>query len=282
MGWRRCRYQARVLVRHDLPRPPNIPYIYTNDIGLRPYTDTYLDVFFDRSPGALALKVPASLLRKSPRLSAAVPDPFIRGICLETSEAVAHVLVHHLYTDTYQCLRPKGSSPHEKLIAEFTTSVQTYVAAQAYELPSLSEQAMGEMERLGSDLALPIVLGVVKEEYPNPDVNDTWFHNYLKSHMKSLFENPGALYDLDFPTGPTVSLAEIILRNAIELRREDVVLVREDSDTVNAAEAGLAEGPVRFPNGSVLQAESAGEGSKKKGRRRRNSSSPPIQQTKAW
>jgi hypothetical protein len=57
--------------------------------------------------------VPSPILKKCSRL-ASLWSPFSMNLSLENvSQGVGHVLVHHLFTGTYQSLKPKGESRYE-------------------------------------------------------------------------------------------------------------------------------------------------------------------------
>jgi hypothetical protein len=86
------------------------------------------------------------------------------------SKDVGHVLVHHLFTGTYQSLKPQGESRYERLVNEFSTSIQVYAFARAYELQALGELAKSEVDKLSAELPVAVVLNLVQDAYPNPHV----------------------------------------------------------------------------------------------------------------
>ncbi len=189
-----------------------------------PYAASSVKLFCqDRVP----LIVPSSLLRKIPKLDSSSTWSNQHSRHLESiSQDVGHVIVHHLYTDTYQSLRPKGSSPHEKLVSEFTTSVRVYAAARSYELQSLEELAKTEIERLGDRLHFSVVLNLMQSAYPNPNADYIWLSGYLKSRLKTLCENPAELLQCEFlnTDTETLSISDILLRNLLDLLRENTAL----------------------------------------------------------
>lgn len=180
--------------------------------------------------------IPSPLLRKCPKLPS--PPPFSQTIRLEITRDIGHILVHYLFTDTYQCLRPKGSSPYGKLAAEFTTSVRVYALAREYALPSLEELAKREIERLGNGLRFPMVLDLVQSAYPDPSADDAWFSSYLKSGLKSLFQNPPELSDCGIPNAgrKTLSVSDLLFKNLVELVHDHAILPR-DLDAAPQVEA---------------------------------------------
>ncbi|PNP56870.1 hypothetical protein THARTR1_03105 [Trichoderma harzianum] len=157
---------------------------------------------------------------------------------------VAHVVVHYLFTDTYQCLRPKGSSLNEKLIAEFLTSIRVYVVARDYKLPLLEELAQAEITRLGSGFRIPLVFDLVQEAYPHPSLDDTWLRQYLKSRLSILFTDPKELLEWDPAIEPkTTTISDILLKNILELLRENLISSHNLTNGVpETSQAGLTQG----------------------------------------
>jgi len=162
-------------------------------------------------------RIPRPLLHKGPKLRN--ESPWSQTVRLEITQEVGHTLVHYLFTDTYQCLAPKGRSPHEKVAAELTTSIRVYALAREYELFSLQELAKLEIERLGNGLRFSVVLGLVRDAYPDPSADDTWFSNYLKSGLESLLQNPSELSDCVAPNAErkTLSVSDLLFKNLVEL-----------------------------------------------------------------
>lgn len=189
---------------------------------------------------ASRLYVPAHLLVKSPKLSS--PDE--NGIYhLDMPHEVAHVVVHYLFTDTYQCLRPKGSSLNEKLIAEFLTSIRVYIVARDYKLPLLEELAQAEIIRLGSGFRIPLVFDLVQEAYPHPSLDDTWLRQYLKSRLSILLTDPKELLEWDPALEPkTTTISDILLKNILELLRDNIISSNKLTNGVpETSQAGIAQ-----------------------------------------
>ncbi|KAL6877636.1 hypothetical protein HDV57DRAFT_500130 [Trichoderma longibrachiatum] len=165
------------------------------------------------------LYVPAHLLARSEGLSSLNGDGEYH---LDIPHDVAHVVVHYLYTDEYQCLRPKGSSMNERLAAEFETSIHVYIAARDYKLPLLEELAKAEITKLGSGLGIPLLFNLVKKAYPTPSMNDMWLRNYLKNRLKVLFTDPKELLEWDpIPEEKPTTISDILLKDLLELLREN-------------------------------------------------------------
>lgn len=164
---------------------------------------------------------PAHLLEKSHTLSSLDKGGVYH---LDISHDVAHIFVNYLFTDTYQCLRSKGSSPNEKLVAEFLTSIHVYIAARDYKLLLLEELAQAEITKLGNEFRIPLVFDLVQEAYPNPNMDDTWFCQYLKSRLSILFTEPKELLEWDPSAEQRVAtISDILLKNMLELLRENVI-----------------------------------------------------------
>ncbi|KAJ9133154.1 hypothetical protein NKR23_g10942 [Pleurostoma richardsiae] len=179
--------------------------------------------------------IPRPLLQKCPKLQS--PTSWTASLRLEATEDVGHVLVHFLYTETYQCLRPKGTSPTEKIAAEFTTSLRVYALARDYELPALADLAKLEIERLGKGLPFSIVLGLIQSAYPDPSADDVWFGSYLKSGLKSVFQKPSEFLDCGVQDveHKTLSVSDLLVKGLAELVRDHVILP-EDLDAAPKGE----------------------------------------------
>ncbi|KAH6879422.1 hypothetical protein B0T10DRAFT_496447 [Thelonectria olida] len=180
--------------------------------------------------------VPSPLLCKYPKLPS--PPSSSQSLRLEITADVGHILIHYLFTDTYQGLKPRGSSRDEKLATEFTTSVRVYALAREYELPSLEELAKCEIERLGIGLSFPMVVDLVRSAYPDPSADDAWISCYLKSGLKSLLKNPPETPCSVIPSSEreTISVSALLFKHLVELVHEDNTLPR-DLDAVPQVEA---------------------------------------------
>ncbi|KAI1772063.1 hypothetical protein F4818DRAFT_427477 [Hypoxylon cercidicola] len=156
-------------------------------------------------PGVFIYELPKLLEQK---------ESYVYEIYLKRfSRYAGHVLVHYLFTGTYQCLGGTEASPEEKSRHEFATSVEVYVLAGEYELPALKELAKGEMERVGSNLQATQLLDILKEKYPNPRADDIWLHNYIKSQIIPVLENPAKSETNE----NSLSLTNFLLRAMVDL-----------------------------------------------------------------
>ncbi|KAK0756517.1 hypothetical protein N5P37_010670 [Trichoderma harzianum] len=166
------------------------------------------------------LNIPPHLLSQSPKLEAMYQETRLKFP--DVSDDVGHVIIHYLYTGTYQSLRPEGSELQKVLATEFSTSIRAYNAAETYELPNLAELAKAEIERLGEKLQVSLVFDILREVCPNPGTGDVWLSNFLKNRLKS-FLRGGVMKPLQSKTGiphKTVPISHILFKGMLELFRE--------------------------------------------------------------
>lgn len=146
-----------------------------------------------------------------------------------------HVFVHHLFTNTYQGLRPKGTSNSERFGVEFSTAVGVYTLAREYELPSLEELAKVEMMRLNNELHFSVVLSLVQSAYPDPGVDDLWFSDFLKTSLTSLLQNPSEIASkLPEMKRKTLSVSDLLLKCLKELADDQIILTCDPPATTKA------------------------------------------------
>ncbi|KAL6864651.1 hypothetical protein J3F83DRAFT_766676 [Trichoderma novae-zelandiae] len=199
------------------------------------------------------LYVPAHLLAKSEKLPALDQDGVYQ---LGIPHDVAHVLVHYLFTENYQCLRPEGSSLNEKLAAEFVTSIHVYIAAREYKLPLLEELAKAEIAKLGNGLRIPLVFDLVQKAYPNPNMDDTWLRQYLKSRLSIFFTDPEELLEWDpIAEQKPTTISDMLLKNLLELLRENIISGHKSSNGIlHQSHQATAQGESELaPNREALQ-----------------------------
>ncbi|KAI0977243.1 hypothetical protein F4678DRAFT_455386 [Xylaria arbuscula] len=141
--------------------------------------------------------------------------------------SVGHVIVHYLFTGTYECLKPNGSSRNEKDTAEFTTSVRVYAFARDFELSELEKLSQVEMERLGNRLEVMQIFDVLSNTLQKVSVDDMWLQSYLKSLVRSsLIDNSPT--QLDTPSAgaqQTMSIANAVFKVTTELWRDHTKLL---------------------------------------------------------
>ncbi|PHH92665.1 hypothetical protein CDD83_6269 [Cordyceps sp. RAO-2017] len=217
-----------------------------------PYTGKYINVSFGND--GTAFKVPESLLLRGSKLlpGLGINKDYEYGCGSYNRrldgvpQGIDHVLVHHLFTGAYQCLKPTGPTPRDKEIAEYTTAIQYYVTARAYELNTLAEQAQSEIERIGARLDLHTIFRAAEKAYPNPCMDDAWFINYLKARSKALMTDQAARQNMGFrhDTQGTISVAAIFLESVVESLSSNTHLPPVASRESVVQETGACVGPL--------------------------------------
>ncbi|KAI1756338.1 hypothetical protein F4782DRAFT_329175 [Xylaria castorea] len=211
-----------------------------------PFESVSTEVYFGSGSKFI---VPSSLFLNSPKLRQGEKRP-PRSICLDdVTSAVGHIIFYYLLTDTYQCLRPKGNSHHERLIDELATGVGAYNASRKYELLALQEIAKDEIQRLAQQLPFPLVLNLLRDLHLDPSASETWLDNFVQSGLKNIFRTPTAF--LDYTNlqveQDKISFSNIILKNLANLLTNDVAPPRTDD----------AEPPTLPPEPVVTEEEPA-------------------------
>ncbi|KAI3332900.1 hypothetical protein F4824DRAFT_279550 [Ustulina deusta] len=214
-----------------------------------PFAGFTTQVYFHEGPEFV---VPTSLIRKCPKL---IPDgtrwPPSAIRLDDVASHIAHVIFYYLLTGSYQSLRPKGSSHHERLGNELRTGVQAYNAARNYELPALQELAKDEIQRLAQELPFPLVLNLLRNLHLDPGEREAWLDDYVQSGLKDLFRTPTAFLDLTASQveHDVVSFSNIILKSLANLLSNDVALARKDNvattPTLSPEPAAIEEEPAR-------------------------------------
>lgn len=122
----------------------------------------------------------------------------------------------------------KGCLLMRRSLPSLRQSIQVYVLAREYELSSLEELAKLEIERLGNGLRFSMVLDLVRDAYPDPSADDTWFGDYLESGLKSLLRNTSELLDCAMPNAErkTISVSDLLFKKLVELVCNNEILPR--------------------------------------------------------
>lgn len=152
------------------------------------------------------------LKNKAPKLYAAYDSqsPELPTV----SEEIGHVIVHYLYTNKYESLKPVGADKLAKQIVELKTAIKVYVLARAYELPDLVRLAERNIEKFGDGMALPTLLEVASDAYPSLVDTDQWFIGYLKKRIRLHLNDASSLLGTDLLN----RLSHILSPNKILLR----------------------------------------------------------------
>ncbi|KAL2127665.1 hypothetical protein VTI74DRAFT_10336 [Chaetomium olivicolor] len=213
-------------------RPAAIAAPVIQEVDTRPETSPYGSPACT-IPFASPLTVPLDILKKSPKLQAAYESrlPELPTI----PEDVGHVLVHYLHTGTYESLKPKPTDTMSRQICELKTSIQSYAAARAYDLPDLMRLAEAKIDKYGEGLPLPALLEVARDAYPTLTEGDAWFLDYLRSKIRPHLKDPKSLLGsnlLDQISG-ILSPHKVLLRTVLELFCERIVVRSEPTTSPN-------------------------------------------------
>ncbi|KAI8648928.1 hypothetical protein NCS56_01509900 [Fusarium sp. Ph1] len=176
-----------------------------------PYTGPMVKIRFEDGDQAnLAMHVHESLLRPFPALSPVCGS--LGGTAelriKDVSQNAGHVLVHFLYTGKYQTLRVDIWPPEERLVAQFRTCLQVYVASRTYRLRNLQSLAQIELEQLGQKVAVPDLITVAEEIYPRTHLEDLWFPSFIHSCLSRMPD------DLELPMAQKL-LRQLETKNTI-------------------------------------------------------------------
>ncbi|TLS20366.1 uncharacterized protein PpBr36_11366 [Pyricularia pennisetigena] len=202
------------------------------DDDTRPESSPYAASIIELKLGdGTALKVPSFLLRKCPKLHTKIQTWTQIVSLLEITQDIGHVLVHYLFTNTYQCLLPKGTA-HEKMCSEYRTASRVYRWTRDYELSDLEELAKAEVIRLGSGLPFPTVLGLLRNAYPTPRSDDVWFRSYLKDGLKLLVQDPSLLAEcaVSKTNAEKLSISDLSFEVLMELVGDPAALPQGDAN----------------------------------------------------
>jgi len=151
------------------------------------------------------------------------------------SRAAGHVLVHFLYTDSYQALGWIGGGSQDEKVAKLRTGFEVLAAARQFELGRLEELAKEQIWLLSKEIDDAFtVVDVVIEAFPRSPGGDTWFSTYMKAIIKLAFEGGGGggggARGLARSSEPpekgerdgVIPTTGILLRGAVEVHREMV------------------------------------------------------------
>jgi hypothetical protein len=75
-----------------------------------------------------------------------------------------HILIHYLYTGTYQTLANTGTTVVGERAIEFQRAVSTYMVAKASLLEGLRQLAIDKIEQLGVGMKAPDIIEVIHQE----------------------------------------------------------------------------------------------------------------------
>lgn len=163
------------------------------------------------------LYVPKTLLARIPNIS--LPE--------DITSDVGHVLIHYLLTNTYQCLKPTGPSPQERLSYEFETALRVLAIAR---LPHLSELSHAELTRVGGQLPTPLVFRIVRKAFPENGKKNSWLQAYLKARLDEFLEEPMKPLESEFwnSSRESTHVDNVLFAKLLELRGRDKAPVAEE------------------------------------------------------
>ncbi|PFH57839.1 hypothetical protein XA68_14492 [Ophiocordyceps unilateralis] len=192
-------------------------------VDTRPVTSPYTANISVLLNDGTCLYVPKSLLPYLPQHQDHLAATGIVRVPDEITLDVAHVLIHYLLTDTYQCLRPKGPSPQDRLSAEFDTGVRVLAAARAYDLPRLKELAHAELTRVGQEIPMPLVFRIVQEAFPEDRKKGRWLQAYLSARLEEFLQKPMKPMESKYwnEMRKTTHVDSILLAKLLELHGHD-------------------------------------------------------------
>ncbi|KAK0704478.1 hypothetical protein B0H67DRAFT_557279 [Lasiosphaeris hirsuta] len=151
-----------------------------------------------------------------------------------------HVLIQYLYTGTYCTLKWIGSTAgHEETIAKLKTGFEVYATARKYELDGLEELAKEQISLHSKGINAFTIVDVVNEAYPSSTDKDAWFPTYMRSIIKTAFEDSAVLLgpgvrapsEKEFET--EIPITTTLLRSALDVYHEVVeTLAAKDASVI--------------------------------------------------
>ncbi|PVH92246.1 hypothetical protein DM02DRAFT_663132 [Periconia macrospinosa] len=148
-----------------------------------------------------------------------------RNISLPDVDAnTGHVLVHYLYTGTYQTLCNKDISRGEEINIEFKQAISTYVVAKDYQFQGLKQLAKQKVEQLGTKMSIYDIVNNVKEDFSKLSDEAFWFKDYMYEKVKAMFEQDYTAFARTslFDCTKNVSLTEILAKFMVELYNDKI------------------------------------------------------------
>ena len=165
------------------------------------------------------------------------------------SGGAGHILVQYFYTDRYQALEWTGTPRPDAGVVRFKIAVEVYAAARAYELDGLEELAKGQLECEGAGLHAFTIIDAVREAYPRPAQDDFWFPDYMKSTIKTAFQDPASLMSAPFQIDlvEPMSIAKVVFRGMLEAYCEMLELLTRDAAHIPLTEVSFHDDTTSLP-----------------------------------
>lgn len=150
--------------------------------------------------GGAPLAIHQAFVLRSPKLALLCGSSTKTIRLYDVSGSAGHALVQYLYTDKLETLNcAEAAHTANRELARLETTFEVYSMARTYGLEGLEELARTQIELLAAQVDPFTLIDVVKETYPTPTGNDTWFPQYIRSHIKAAFRNPSALLKAEWP-----------------------------------------------------------------------------------
>ncbi|KAF4824742.1 hypothetical protein CGCSCA5_v000818 [Colletotrichum siamense] len=179
---------------------------------LSPYTSPSCRIYFRNK---IPFFVPRDLLCNGSELLGTLatlpsiePQKRLNDIHIEeVPDDAGHVLVHYLYTGTWQTLSQSHSQQEpitsydsniSVIKSDFETSVHVYCAAKAYDLSALVGMAKKEVLRLANCLTPLDVVVLASEACQLLVEHDIWFRSFLQRRLRLMFNTSKYLDDSVF------------------------------------------------------------------------------------
>jgi hypothetical protein len=181
------------------------------------------------------LAIPRDLLRGTGKLNDLSNTAKGNQLRLEhISYEVGHILVHYLYTRSYQTLSTGSTGTPELL----DLSLQTYVAASNYGIAGLTELAKERVLQFASVSPAMSVLQATTKACRLLEGDDAWVLAFVTSQVRLLFEDPEQLDRKAFLDcfGTTKSANTILVLAMIEYCTSKDVKQTTNDSSLPAAE----------------------------------------------
>jgi hypothetical protein len=134
-------------------------------------------------------------------------------------EDTGHMLVHYLYTGTYQTLDNTDAFVLDERAIEFKRAVSAYFTGRTFQLHGLQRLAIETIENIGITMSTLDIFSAIDKEFPIFPDKTCWFYNYLKKRARATCEDDPTLFAKDAFLGPisNVDLIKILVQSVAEL-----------------------------------------------------------------
>lgn len=166
------------------------------------------------------LTIQRSVLRRCVKLGLLL-DSSVTIDLRRFSISAGHALVSYLYCGSYGQLKwigPQNPTLDVGLV-DLAAKLEIYALARTLELGGLEEQVRHHIERAARNLELFTVIDAIKETYPTPIGNDTWFHGWIKSLARKALRRPRRISTAPVPDdfGDGASVVKFLFGSMLEV-----------------------------------------------------------------